>query len=149
MRMMRMCALGFLVMVAATGEADASPEDGIERYGVGGAVYSSSQARLDGAAACHGMRKELRTVDAIERIGQGGSIYHSTPIQADGCLQERSWTRVNERIGVGGSTYSSSQAQKRDMSSSRLHSKGCSDCGSKCSSVWLETRLHPQDVADA
>ncbi|MFO0698164.1 MAG: hypothetical protein U0236_02960 [Nitrospira sp.] len=116
MRMMRMCALGFLAMVITVGQADASPEDGIERYGVGGAVYSSSHVRLDGAATCHGMRKELRSVDAVERIGQGGSIYHSIPIQADGCLQERSWTRVDERIGVGGSTYSSSQARKRDMS---------------------------------
>lgn len=102
---------GFLVMVAVTGAANASSslaaEMGVERHGVGGAIYSTSHPMSDGAVVC-AKGEERQQVEVIERIGHGGSIYPSKAAGASDCQQGRR-VDVVQRIGQGGSTYFSSQ----------------------------------------
>lgn len=115
MKGMNKLAIGFVAMVAAAGmvnaassfAVDASAAAGIERHGVGGAIYSASQPMTDGAVAC-GKGEERQKVEAVERIGHGGSTYQAKAGQAGEC-QAGQKVDVVQRIGQGGSTYSSSQ----------------------------------------
>lgn len=111
MRGMNKLGIGFVAMVAAVGMANVAgsmaAETGVERHGVGGAIYSSSQAMADGAMVC-AKGEERQKVEVTERIGHGGSTYQSKTSQTGDC-QAGQRVDVVQRIGQGGSIYSSSQ----------------------------------------
>ena len=111
MNVKSMVAVGFLGMVAVIGAANVSSsfaaEMGVERHGVGGAIYSTNQPMSDGAVAC-AKGEERQKVEVIERIGHGGSTYQVKASHAGEC--QAGWrVDVVQRIGQGGSIYSSSQ----------------------------------------